>query len=486
MLCKLRRENIPANVFSGLRAVFDSGSQVTAIFHQTGEPRDELRTSAWNWQYTELGVAVVDSCAILHNYSASGDLPVIGEVDEEMIQPFRECLSKLGCVGEAWPSGTSSSPCIEAYEPILRRFQRFFPHNEREDTNGGPQQSFKPGDFLLIDGHLHQFHGDDLRQSSRLSIEYLPSGWQQVVELLSWAERCEDHSICVIDEPERHLHPTLQRALVSELASLRQRKNLQLFIATHSPTFLNRRSWGSSDVALFHMSRGRPIAEPALDRIIEQLGCLASDLCQSNGIIWVEGPSDRIYIKAFMRAWQAIRSPGSPPWIENVDYSFVYFGGSCLSHFTGTSSLDPSDDGDPAAELIELLSLNRNAAICMDRDDDFQTDDFGSTFPLNASGKTKARVATELATSGSPVIHITDLYTIECYVEHVMSEERKEFLEVSEGRVKVVGSKVQQATRFSQLSDSTIFDCLERHWGLGRFIAQLDAAIRRWGHSDAA
>ena len=31
--------------------------------------------------------------------------------------------------------------------------------------------------------------------------------------------------------------------------------------------------------------------------VLDDLGAKASDIFQSNGIIWVEGPSDRIYIK---------------------------------------------------------------------------------------------------------------------------------------------------------------------------------------------
>ena len=44
----------------------------------------------------------------------------------------------------------------------------------------------------------------------------------------------------------------------------------------------------------------------ALDNILGKKGCLddigikASDILQSNGIIWVEGPSDRIYINKWI------------------------------------------------------------------------------------------------------------------------------------------------------------------------------------------
>lgn len=479
MLARLRRENIQHGVISGMRAVFNSGSQVVARFHQNGEVRDALRSRAWNWQKTTLYVDVVDVNGVRHCYSAFGDLPVVGSVDEIYLQPFQNVLSKLGRVGRAWPPDAPSPLSVEDYVRILGQFQRFFPCNEHDDVGDDFEYPGKPGDLIIINGHLHQYHGDDLAQSNLLSLEYLPSGWQQVVELLAWVERSDDHSICVIDEPERHLHPTLQRALISELSSLRRRKDLQLIIATHSSTFLNRRAWGDADVSLFHLSHGRVVVEPELDRIIEQLGCLASDLCQSNGVIWVEGASDRIYIKAFLRAWRATHRPGQRPRNEKVDYSFAFFGGSCLSHYTGTSTFDLSDNDDPAAELIELLSLNRNLAICMDRDNDFVFDDFGSLTPINASGRTKARVAFELATAGRPVIHVTHDYTMECYVADVMPEG---FLELSKGRVQVAGNKVQQATRFSLLPDADIYSCVERHRTLREFIEKLDAAIDQWGH----
>ena len=39
--------------------------------------------------------------------------------------------------------------------------------------------------------------------------------------------------------------------------------------------------------------------EELRDVLVDDLGIKASDILQSNGIIWVEGPSDRIYINKF-------------------------------------------------------------------------------------------------------------------------------------------------------------------------------------------
>ena len=477
MLARLRRENIPSDVESGLLATFADGTLVASRFHQTGTAAGSARRPDWTWQYTEVSVRLVDGSGTTLSRHEHGDLPIAGPVDDKCLEPFRKVLSELGCVGSAWPGDELPSMAASDYVSFLQRFKRFFPHNPRRDDMHGPEMVAKPGDLLLINGDLHQYHGDDLTQSNRISLEHLPSGWQQVVQLIAWVERCDDHSICVIDEPERHLHPTLQRALMAELSSLAQRKNLQLFIATHSPTFLNRKAWGN-EVALFHMIGGRPVSEPALELVLDKLGCVASDLCQANSVIWIEGPSDRIYIKAFLRAWRTVRSPGRQPLIENVDYSFSCFDGSCLSHYSGTSPFDGSDGVVPVGELIALLSLNRNLAICMDRDADFVVNDFGELVAVTAHGATKERVARELGPRPNALIHLTSDYTIECYVADVMPGR---FIERSQEQVRVVGSKVQQANRFAQLDPEVIYGCIERHWALQRFIEQLDAAIDRWG-----
>ena len=86
--------------------------------------------------------------------------------------------------------------------------------------------------------------------------------------------------------------------------------------------------------------------------ILNDLDVKASDLLQSNGIIWVEGPSDRVYIKK----WLEIIC--SNKYVEGIDYQFMYYGGRLLSHY----STEQEED------LISILLTNRNAAIVMDSD----------------------------------------------------------------------------------------------------------------------
>lgn len=481
-LARLRRENMHADAISGLRLVFESGSEYVALFHQNGEPQDPRSISFWDWQHTSVFVRICDGVNGCHDLPVvESVLPMVGTVDAAYLKPLKNLLLQLGCPGKAWPSIHGGSTPIEAYESILTKFKRHFPAHAAPLHRDGPEFPHKPGDIVSINGELHMYHGDDLAQSSRIPIEYLPSGWQQIAELLHWLEEREDHSICVMDEPERHLHPTLQRALIAELSEVRKRKHLQLIIATHSPLFLNARIWATEDVGIFHISQGRIIAEPKIDALLDHLGCLASDLFLSNGVIWVEGPSDRIYIKAFLRAWQSAH-PMTLEFIENVHYSFSMFGGSCLPHYSGSDAASTSktlNSKRNVDELIQLLSLNRNVAICMDQDNDFGIDDFGCLYPISEHGRTKARVAEELSQSPCAVVHITDLYTMECYIADLMP---KGFLDTAGGGVKVNGSKVNHALRFSQFSAETIAACITRNASLQHFVETLTKSIAKWNH----
>ncbi|MEA2064370.1 MAG: ATP-binding protein, partial [Gemmatimonadota bacterium] len=87
--------------------------------------------------------------------------------------------------------------------------------------------------------------------------------------------------------------------------------------------------------------------------ILSDLGYKHSDLLQSNFIIWVEGPSDRIYLNHWIQGKDATL-------VEGLHYSIMFYGGRLLSHL---SYDDPEVD-----EFIKLCRINRNASIIMDSD----------------------------------------------------------------------------------------------------------------------
>ncbi len=83
----------------------------------------------------------------------------------------------------------------------------------------------------------------------------------------------------------------------------------------------------------------------------------ASDLLQSNCVIWVEGPSDRIYIKKWLELF------GGNDLEEGLDYQFLYYGGTLLSHYTANVEEKKNTDS-----LIEMLKINRHSYVVMDSD----------------------------------------------------------------------------------------------------------------------
>ena len=88
--------------------------------------------------------------------------------------------------------------------------------------------------------------------------------------------------------------------------------------------------------------------------ILSDIGFKASDILQANGVIWVEGSSDRIYINRWIDLW----SNGTLK--EGKDYQCVFYGGRLLSHLT-LSDVE-------IEELINLLRVNRNSIILIDSD----------------------------------------------------------------------------------------------------------------------
>lgn len=185
-----------------------------------------------------------------------------------------------------------------------------------------------------------------------LPIHSLGTGLHEVI-IFAAAAAAFDNVILCLEEPEVHLHPRLQKRLLSYLSD--QTDN-QYFITTHSAHFLD-----AENAAVFHVQlndhnettveRVSGVGHRA--RVCFDLGYRPSDLMQANCVIWVEGPSDRVYLNAWIHT-------AAPELKEGEHYSVMFYGGRLLSHLT------VSDDD--VKEFIELQRLNRNVAIVMDSD----------------------------------------------------------------------------------------------------------------------
>lgn len=160
------------------------------------------------------------------------------------------------------------------------------------------------------------------------------------------------------EELENNLHPAMQRKLFEYIYEFAEMHDVQVFITTHSHVAINA-FYDKDDAGIFYVYKqdGRAFVkriESYLDkpRILDDLDVKASDLLQSNGIIWVEGPSDRVYIKHWLDLYFPDR------FVEGVHYQFLYYGGRLLSQYSA----------EEVTELISVIKTNRNAVIVMDSD----------------------------------------------------------------------------------------------------------------------
>ena len=180
-------------------------------------------------------------------------------------------------------------------------------------------------------------------------------------------KNADNKTIFLFDEPEIHMHPSLQRQFLEYLSILAKDKNMQFFITSHSSIFIDN-SILNKDTNIFQIKKENGCSKVTnitkdkkglRDVVYNQLGYKPSDLLLYNAIIWVEGPSDIIYLKNWLKSKIEERKEDL---CEGRDYSFLFYGGSCIAHLT-IDQINPD-------QLIELCNINPNSVIIIDRDRD--------------------------------------------------------------------------------------------------------------------
>ena len=203
--------------------------------------------------------------------------------------------------------------------------------------------------------------------------------------------------IFLFEELENNLHPSLERRLLKYLEEISYHKT-NIFLTTHSNTVLDSFQ-NNENVQMYHVKKENDSIEvKTLDNILGKKGCLddlgikASDIIQSNGIIWVEGPSDRIYINKWIDLWS------NGKYKEGMNYQCVFYGGRLLSNTTF--------DDENIDNLINLMNVNKNSIILIDSDKTY------ASKPIN---DTKKRILKEYE-DNNQLCWITKGKEIENYV----------------------------------------------------------------------
>lgn len=203
--------------------------------------------------------------------------------------------------------------------------------------------------------------------------------------------------IYAFEELENNLHPALQRKVFDYLYNYATENNIHIFITTHSHIAINT-YFDKPNTQICHITKSDNGSQVSVVKnreerieILEDLDVRASDLFQANGIIWVEGPSDRVYINRWLKIFC------NSEFLEGSDYQFLYYGGKNLAHYTTDENL---------TDLINILTTNQNAVVVIDSD---------RRKPGSRINATKSRIKKEVCDVGG-MCWITDGKEIENYI----------------------------------------------------------------------
>lgn len=270
----------------------------------------------------------------------------------------------------------------------------------------------KDANFTEITTQQVEYTKDDIRweiflreeNKGRIALSKSGSGLKTILMVLVYTILIPDieqkdlsEYVFLFEELENNLHPSLERRLLKYIEEIAQ-KDATIFLTTHSNTVLD--SFQNNDnVQMYHVKKDdASIKIITLDNILGKKGCLddlgikASDILQSNGIIWVEGPSDRIYINKWIDLWS------NGKYKEGMNYQCVFYGGRLLSNTTF--------DEENITNLINLMNVNKNSIILIDSD---------KTSKAKHINVTKKRIQEEFEKNGQ-LCWITKGKEIENYV----------------------------------------------------------------------
>jgi predicted ATPase len=272
-----------------------------------------------------------------------------------------------------------------------------------------------------------------------IDINKVASGYKVLFILLDLLNRKDSKAkdVCVlIEEPEIGLHPKFQKLfpiLIQNFINEHSKyTSLQFFISTHSPFIINsaleldrERYESLSDEdkksfkpthKVYHLEGGTcknpegisatDFSISGFDGILSSIGVQPSDLLFANGVIWVEGPSDAIYIEKWLEMYalsieKKIYKPG-------FDFQFQMYGGTILKFYTDRETTNQ----EKRRKLTDIFKINTRAFMVMDSD-------------INSNGvdkstykKEKELILSEFNSISSDKVgiwHDTCVSTIECY-----------------------------------------------------------------------
>lgn len=204
----------------------------------------------------------------------------------------------------------------------------------------------------------------------------LGDGIQALIILMYKIFMVEDNSFIFIDEPELNLHPGMQRLFLEQITNNKdlKKKNLTYVITTHSNHFLDltiekenvsiysfaqkKSDVGETQFVIKNVNRGN-------NCLLKELGVNNSSVFMANCSIWLEGISDRNYIKAFLKSYCDYNKKSYPK--EDIDFAFFEYAGSNIDHYIFDNKVE-KEDADIVLEDIRALAISNRIFLLADSD----------------------------------------------------------------------------------------------------------------------
>jgi len=191
----------------------------------------------------------------------------------------------------------------------------------------------------------------------------------------------EENLLLFIEEPELYLHPGMQRKFV-EIIMDDQFAHHQFFFTTHSNHFLDMTlDMDKVSVYKFKKELGEHSGDPTEEidatfsienvsnekqSVLQELGVRNSAVLLSNCTIWVEGITDRFYIRRFLKIFQEHNSH-LKQFKEDIHYSFVEYSGGNITHW---SFLDDETVPDERHTSMNAEKICSTLFLISDKDGD--------------------------------------------------------------------------------------------------------------------
>jgi predicted ATP-dependent endonuclease of OLD family len=266
------------------------------------------------------------------------------------------------------PNGTGATNYIQQIINRTNRDSRLIEIELLKELNSiiNPDIKFTRIFVQLNDNSYWELFFEDFN-NKRIPLSKMGSGVKTVLLVLLnlivrpvIENKTKDSYIFAFEELENNLHPSLQRRLYNYIIKYSESNSSYFFLTTHSNVVID--AFGTNiNTQLVHVTNNGDISTSntiltynGTKQILSDLGIKASDLLQSNGVIWVEGPSDRNYINK----WLEILSPQLK---EGLHYSIMFYGGRLLANLSFDYDWFNTD-------VIPLLKINKNAFVVIDRD----------------------------------------------------------------------------------------------------------------------